>query len=326
MGRGQLDQQLKKAVSVEYWRDLNPQLTVEQPPVGAVADLGDELAPPAIAEQLNRFGVEGYFHTEACFREPWVARIRDGIERVRAEGWHPTFAFVYDELWLVARAPAMRALLHALLGAGYQQRPRVWTYYVEPGSTAPSAGSARGNRGSGWGPHVDAEEPIFAEDGRPKVLSIWIPLTDTDESNGCMYVVPHNLFNGTSIFARFPIPDTMASAEAVSLMHAARSLPARAGSILGWHQNLIHWGSISTSRARGPRISMAMEFQLRDAALTGTTRTPVVWSPEPAMPDLRRRLRSIGYTSTLYLGSSESWNATPERMVLSRTLVSLPLT
>ena len=47
--------------------------------------------------------------------------------------------------------------------------------------------------------------------------------------------------------------------ELSQLLQATRALPAPAGALLGWHHQLIHWGSWSSGETE-PRISFAAEF------------------------------------------------------------------
>lgn len=313
-----------EAADLEYWRRLNPQLTVcggGRPEAPA----GRALAPEEVEAHAEQVRVEGYFRADGCLDAGLVDRLREGILAVRAAGWHQSFAFVYDELWQVARCAAIQALAGRIVGPGYHQRPRVWVYHVEVGLGEGSAGSGKGTRWSGWGPHIDADEPIIAAGGRPKVVSVWVPLTDADPDNGCIYVVPTNLYAGTGMFARYPLPEVVSAADATALLHAARAVPARAGSIVGWHQNVIHWGSFSSPRGRSARISLGMEFQLPGAALTGAARVPFTWAPDAGLPDFRRRLMMIGFLSSMYLGYSEEYLATPERRQLSQELLAMSM-
>ena len=41
----------------------------------------------------------------------------------------------------------------------------------------------------------------------------------------------------------------------------AIALPAKAGSVLGWSQDLYHWSAYVPANAKEPRISLSLEFQ-----------------------------------------------------------------
>ena len=96
---------------------------------------------------------------------------------------------------------------------------------------------------------------MLRPDGMPTALTIWLPLTDATPANGCMYMVPASQDPN--------YPEHLQSTEVINLQ-SVRALPAPAGSILGWNQNVLHWGGCSSSKAIFPRISIAWEFQRKD--------------------------------------------------------------
>jgi hypothetical protein len=165
------------------------------------------------------------------------------IESFRAEGWlqsdpvietrslRSAVEALVREKWLPVFAfvyeefwlgGRLDPLVQALLGPGCRQKPYLWIQHVEPAASS-----------SGWPPHVDQDPPT-------KDISVWIPLTDATLDNGCMYLMP----------SYAPKHD----------LQSIRALPARAGSILAWRQDVLHWGAYSSRRAKEPRISIALEF------------------------------------------------------------------
>mmetsp|Transcript_18768 Transcript_18768/g.29286 ORF Transcript_18768/g.29286 Transcript_18768/m.29286 type:complete len:197 (+) Transcript_18768:184-774(+) len=109
--------------------------------------------------------------------------------------------------------------------------------------------------------------------GRLKILTLWLPLCDVEPDSGCMFVVPkefdpnnqrddisqHMLVQHTGwlagkSFLGFPVA-------------AARALaPVKAGTIMGWAGNTIHWGGQCHRRcADNPRASIAWVFRRADA-------------------------------------------------------------
>jgi hypothetical protein len=90
------------------------------------------------------------------------------------------------------------------------------------------------------------------------LLTIWIPFTDATPLNSCIYVLPLSLD-----------PNYPANTRALTIdrFQDIRALPAKAGSVLGWNQYLLHWGSRSCSRAEQARISWGIYFQSGDVAL-----------------------------------------------------------
>jgi hypothetical protein len=83
-----------------------------------------------------------------------------------------------------------------------------------------------------------------------------MPVTDATTLNGCMYVLPHHL----DAALRQLGPKGEIGSTQVALPDI-RALPAAAGSLLAWHQMLLHWGSRASRLGTSPRCSIAVEFQ-----------------------------------------------------------------
>jgi hypothetical protein len=75
-----------------------------------------------------------------------------------------------------------------------------------------------------------------------------------------MYVIPKNKLD----------PHTsLEEADVRELLHATRALPARAGEVLGWDFDVIHWGSPSSDAATEPRVSLSQVFIARSTEPDG---------------------------------------------------------
>jgi len=92
----------------------------------------------------------------------------------------------------------------------------------------------------------------------PEVVSVWLPVVDVTRRNGCMYVVP------VEYDARDDsTPPTFDRAGAIALA------PAKAGSLMAWAGDTIHWGTAcasSLAEFEVPRASLAFVFRKRDAS------------------------------------------------------------
>lgn len=129
-------------------------------------------------------------------------------------------------------------------------------------------------------------------DGSPKILSLWMPLTDATLDNGCMFVIPkeHDKY--------FDKPDAYEHLRCATVdkegnftrvrfdVATARALPAKQGSVLGWHGGLIHWGGKANSKADVPRISLTGTIRKK-----GEKRTHLEVLDVPSIP--RKRIRSL---------------------------------
>jgi len=165
-----------------------------------------------------------------------------GIDELVQQNLPPVFAFVYDEFWRLRQR--LTSLLTAILGEGYLQLPDLWAWYLPPVDGY-----------AGWGQHRDRLAKMLCPNGMPTALTLWLPLTDATPANGCMYMIPASQDPN--------YPEQLQSNEITNLQ-SVRALPAPAGSVLGWNQNVLHWGGRSSSKAILPRISIAWEFQRDD--------------------------------------------------------------
>jgi Phytanoyl-CoA dioxygenase (PhyH) len=219
-----------EVVRPEYWTGLCPEMTIG----GKVVSERPVTPRPDPAA----FRRHGYFVESAVLPAAQTKALVAAIEGLRAHGWHPLFAFVFDEFLELAWTGGIRDIAAALLGRNPLLIPAVSVHFVDVG----------GSRG--WAPHTDG----IQFDDR---LTTWIPLTDATLTNGCIHVVPRSEEVGEAI-THFTKAETT-HADAVSLLQHARALPAVAGSVLGWAFDVLHWGSVSVE-ASAPRVSVAYEW------------------------------------------------------------------
>jgi ectoine hydroxylase-related dioxygenase (phytanoyl-CoA dioxygenase family) len=270
LSEAEVASRLEKAQDPGYWQELNPKLSVGVEPPAEHTETSP-LDSRQRSELLKRFDQEGYFQARPLLSKSIVEAMREGVEVLRKEQWPPVFAFVYDQLWQAARTPSLVQLLSEVLGPGYKQNSNAWCHYV-----APNKGS------SGWSPHIDGYN-------MPNRLSVWIPFSEATLENGCMYVVPQDRVPET--VGDFSKLTNISRAELQALLQSSRALPAPAGSILGWHFQLIHWGS-TAGRAEHPRISMAVEFIAKHAE--PINREEPLFEGCAALPTFPQRLQVIG--------------------------------
>ena len=74
----------------------------------------------------------------------------------------------------------------------------------------------------------------------------------------------------------------------LTLRYGGLPLAAKAGTVLGWRQDLWHRGARSTERAQGPRISLSIEFE-NDQVSPSLCRLKARW-----IPPFAQRLQLIG--------------------------------
>jgi hypothetical protein len=225
----------------QTWTDMNASLGVGNAEV--MKNLTVFQLDEATGNRLNgQLIQEGYFHVAQM---PWnlpLPAMAEAIIRLTQRGLVPPFCFMYDEFWIIFYR--LHGLLGRLLGPGYRMLPEFWAWHVDP-----RAGD------SGWKPHRDKDRQAMFPDGRPKSLSVWLPLTQATPLNGCIYVVPAHLD---------PTYNTPEENRWKFAFQDIRAVPSSPGDLLVWTSEVIHWGSRSSPMASGPRISLAFEFQRGD--------------------------------------------------------------
>ena len=225
----------------DFWQKLAPSLHVDD------ADYLRSVPPfevePQFAEALRQvMRIEGYFQLPPPRWDLPVEEMAALVASLDAQGIPLPFAFMFDEFWLLFMK--LNRLIAAQLGAEFSMLPDFWVWLIDPK-----------REGAGWTPHRDKGHYALREDGSPKSVTVWIPLTEANTLNGCMYLVPAD---------RDPTYGTPNDREWKFAYPDVRALPAAAGSIFMWNQAVLHWGSHGNARETRPRISAAFEFQAND--------------------------------------------------------------
>jgi hypothetical protein len=264
---------LESVFSIPYWTRICPDLSLGR--LQPRNDIEEQSLPIEDRQRfVQRLVRDGYLKTDPFISARLIAAMKQAMFVLRDQGFPPVFAYVYDEFWDIARGPSFRALLADAFGPGCRQSPRVWAFHVGTEDGA-----------SGWPPHVDGGHLTHTTDR----ITLWIPITDATLENGCMNVVPKHLLPPS-------LPDEFANdASGISpkvwrtMLQGARPLPARAGSILAWDFQVVHWSGFCDGAVE-PRLSLAVE-------IIGATAEPVE-SELPlfdlvSLPPFEERLRAI---------------------------------
>jgi hypothetical protein len=229
----------------QFWRDLNPQLTVtDRPFTGRVVS-----TPPAAAQAWrDQLHTEGFATTSPLIDEARMAPLRQAIEVLTAHRIPTGFACVYDEYYQLFEG--LNQAFGPIVGPGYRWVAHgLWAFYVAPGDKGLTGLTSAGPHRDSMGP-----DPRVLAGGLPGVLTVWLALTDVTPETSCIYVVP-----------RGSDPDFLTSERDVDpariKLTSIRALPAAAGSFLAWSTHLAHWGSEASASAKGPRVSINMYFQ-----------------------------------------------------------------
>ena len=268
----EIEERLERAMDVSSWAALCPSLSIESRTASEL-----EVSPIDEArrtELVSRLGREGYFKAEPVIAAGVLDAMRRCLLALQESDWPPVFAYVYDAFWEILRTPSLTALFTAALGPHYRQSPRVWAFHL-----ATEKGAA------GWPPHVDGGHNTHT----PDRLTVWLPLTDATLENGCIYMVPKDALPPF-------IPDDFANNPGGispevwrTMLQSSRALPARAGSVLCWDFQVIHWSSICDG-ATEPRMSLVVEL-IGASAEPADSELPLL---DPgSLPPFTERLRAI---------------------------------
>jgi len=288
---------LEKALSPSYWASLAPLANVCGPRAAdKLSPVGHEIE---VRSALDAMKEEGWFRLENFFPPQQVRNMTECVIALERAGWLPTYCFVFDEFWDVLRGAVFQKLLTRMLGPGYVQKVAAWVHLIKPAISS-----------HGWPPHIDArfeEGPVLHPDGSLRLLSVWIALSDATVDNGCMHLIPAN---------RIP-PGQYPSEYSSRMLQSVQAIPLNAGGIAAWRQDLLHWGSFSSGRAGGPRISIAVEFQ--SATENGNPMYPLIdggYIPST----LEERLYFISRQVLSYFGRLESEQTSEEHVAMAEAL------
>lgn len=264
---------LDRVFSMDYWQEVCPHLSVgrAQPLVDVEERALSFDERKALLQSLGR---DGYLRSEPVIAAHVLEGMKTALLALRAHDLPPVFAYIYDQFWDIARGPSLRALVADAFGPGCRQSPRVWAFHL-----------ATENGAAGWPPHVDGGHLAHTTDR----ITLWLPITDVTLDNGCMNVVPKHLLPAS-------LPDEFANdAAGISpkiwriMLQGARPLPARAGSLLAWDFQVVHWSSFCEG-ATSPRMSLAVEIM---GPSVEPTEGELPLFALDSMPSFKDRLRAI---------------------------------
>ncbi|MBY0407181.1 MAG: phytanoyl-CoA dioxygenase family protein [Rickettsiales bacterium] len=218
----------------DFWKAELPGLHMEQPIKQSYTQ------PQQDWDRLsNRMAKDGYFPESDKVLKTHAPSLADAVKHCVSLGLPPVFMFVFDEAWECFHR--LKPVLSHVLGENYRLLPDFWAWHVDPTKAQ-----------SGWKQHRDKGHWSLDAEKKPYSLTVWVPLTEANTLNSCMYMVPAHLD---------PTYGTERDQEHIAPYSAIRALPAKPGDYLTWNQAVLHWGSPSSEFASAPRISMAMEFQ-----------------------------------------------------------------
>ncbi|WP_309904593.1 hypothetical protein [Variovorax soli] len=161
--------------NARFWRSLAPQLCI-----GGAQSVVTAVPRQSYERLAQRMSKDGYFCDSDEVIERLAPLVGEAVKRCVAVGLPAVFAWIYDEPW--ACYARLRPIFAHFLGAEFKPLPAFWAWHVDP---------QRGE--TGWKPHRDNRYNSLGADGSPLSLTCWVPLSDADPLNSCMYIVPKHM-------------------------------------------------------------------------------------------------------------------------------------
>jgi hypothetical protein len=233
--------------------DLDALLTREGwAAIGGADEIAREVQAAAARHEFATAELEGfrrsmreqaYFITGEVVTPAMRARLLRLIDAVRAHGLNETWATVFDAFW--ETYGHIGSAMEACLGADYRYVTGSYVFIVESKDSE-----------AGWGKHRDLRlRRSLGADGLPEIMSSWVALTDATPLNSCLYCLPAS---------RDPNYPANLAELAVPRVEDIECMAVRAGQVIGLNHALLHWGSRSSARGAGRRVSFVIDTQRAD--------------------------------------------------------------
>lgn len=275
------------------WLELCPRLTISSAPL--IEKLEEQPCSELRCDDWNlckdMMRGDGYFAYREWFASAFVDRLAEGFRQLDSAGLHPVYIFVFDEAWEVLLR--LKPLLEDLLG-DYLSLPAVWSWYVTPKNQ------------TAFSPHRDqVHEVLIDDESHMDYLTIWVPLTDVDDSNSSICLLPASAD-----------PDFEEGVVGVRVenLQDIRSLQGPRGSVFCWSTQIAHWGTTQSEFGQ-PRMSLG--FYVQRASAQCIDGPPIDFSETT---NLEERLAIIGQQILDY-----SRTASDDELAFAAQLVNLPV-
>jgi hypothetical protein len=259
-------------------------------------NLQEDVAQEDIKDfQESLFRQEAYLHIKNKVKLDFT-KLNKILKKLYDNNLPCVFAFVYDEFWEIHKQ--LKPYVHHFLDDQSKLLATPWIWYVDAKKEKEILNQSKNEDNqelktrsmfSGfYGPHRDKGKKALFADGSPKILSFWLPLSEANTLNSCIYLVPAD---------RDPTYGTDEDNSWQFKRADIRALPAQAGDILFWNEAILHWGSRPANRDDlAPRISIGFEYVKSDFLETCYPHYDFGF-----YPDFKTRLAIIATQFKLYL-------------------------
>ena len=195
------------------------------------------------AQKLKSEGKINSTHSEASFERRLALIYNETESRMRS--WN-SFLFS-QELFQLVRDNSILDVIEQLAGkeisfnGDYHLRPKL------PGSTITALPL-----------HQDSQYYGF-ETGKILIISVWVPLVDVDENNGCLCLIPGSHNWGLLKSAR-RADSNMVSTEDVEQRGNPVAVPMKCGDLIAFHNLTFHGSKVNNSS----NVRWSVDFRFRE--------------------------------------------------------------
>lgn len=208
----------KKISDKDFWLDIAPDLHIYDHDFVQTTKVID-IDSNNVTKIRELIIDEGYVKFEPLFNNQYFNEMKALINRLHELSLPIPFCYIYDEFWLLFMK--LHNIIGSILDNEYYRLPDFWAWRIDALSEQ-----------SGWRIHRDKTwDTIFNDTGLPKSITIWIPLTDVDCTNSCMYIIPANRDPTYST-----LEDLRQSKYWPDILPNIRGLPGKAGTVIIWNQ------------------------------------------------------------------------------------------
>jgi len=294
-----------------FWERISTGLHISEDLTDQLCKLREQRPPePIDAAQVLQLRERGFAVLDAVHLQQGgaapkaesaavLSALEQTIYNLRAEGWPPSFIFLYDELWLHVIDPLFD-VFEELLDDGCFMEPDLNCWCLR----APAEVNAAGHVGANFGAsHRDMTYSACHNDKEESTsLNAWVSINSTGatSNNGCMHAIP---IEHDDYFYSPRHPFHTDTERALGFLEDVPSkqilMQSPPGAVCTWTPSLIHWGGECKAGEPDPRISVGATFRNKAAAQSAFGSTAAVSFRSGPPPMVRRDIGTIALSRRL---------------------------
>jgi ectoine hydroxylase-related dioxygenase (phytanoyl-CoA dioxygenase family) len=279
----------EKLLDKTYWLSICPHLHI-----------GDErfqkehcvrLKSSKLDVHTRRLDEEGYTRVDDADWTPKSVRnggLAKAVRQLEEHGWPPTFLLMFDEAWAVIENFSD---IMSRMSGGNRLNFDILVWRIDPNKDQ-----------AGFSPHRDRQpENVYqsfrgGKSGKgAKYTTMWLALTDANEENSCLYMIPKFVDPGYLEGDEFDEKSPLGTSEVGPIFRClstktkfqhVRCVPANKGSAVVFTHRTIHWGSAGRKGYEGEE-RIAFSFAASDASFE----TPYLLNSDDILPFPKLYLR-----------------------------------